>query len=377
MVAIIKKILITGADGFIGKNLSLAMNVAKEVSVSKFLRGESLLKLQNLVDEADFVVHLAAENRPENEIDFKVVNYNLTMDLCDFVKQKFLKTGKFTPIIFTSSTQSKNDSAYGQSKRLAEKELEELYNKTGNPCFIFNLPGVFGKWARPNYNSVVATFCHNISRGLPIDIHNHDTSVNLVYVDDVVQHLMDCMESQALGFKWIDVKPEYNIKLVELAKLIEEYNSCRNSLYVSEVGKGFNRALYSTFISYLPEEEFSYDVADYSDPRGVFVEFVKTTNSGQFSYFTAHPGVTRGGHYHNTKTEKFLVLKGNALFKFRNLNTGKVLEIKTEGKSPRIVDTIPGWAHDVTNVGSEEMLVMLWANEVFDPKKPDTFSCEV
>jgi len=224
---------------------------------------------------------------------------------------------------------------------------------------------------------VVATFCHNLARGLPIQVNDPAASVRLVYVDDVVTAFMAALEAPAAGLSQGVVQPEYGVTLGDLAAQIRAFNDCRTSLQTERVGTGFVRALYATYVSYLPPEKFAYEVPQHADPRGVFVEVLKTADSGQFSYFTAHPGITRGGHYHHTKTEKFLVIKGEALFKFRHLISGEMVELHTRGDMPQVVDTIPGWAHDITNVGQDEMIVMLWANEKFDRLKPDTIASKV
>jgi UDP-2-acetamido-2,6-beta-L-arabino-hexul-4-ose reductase len=245
---------------------------------------------------------------------------------------------------------------------------------------IFRLPNVFGKWCKPNYNSAVATFCHNIARGLPIQVNDTAASVTLVYVDDVIARFVQLMDgadaaTDAVGFA--TVAPQYSITVGELARQIQTFKDSRSTLVTERVGTGLVRALYATYVSYLPVEEFKYTVPQYADPRGVFAEMLKTPDCGEFSFFTAHPGITRGGHYHHTKTEKFLVIKGQARFKFRHMETGQVHELCTSGDVSTIVETVPGWTHDITNIGADEMVVMLWANEVFDRERPDTFTCPV
>ena len=304
MTKLKKNILVTGAEGFIGKNLILCLSSLEDVVVSKFLRGNDLSRLQILIEKADVVVHLAGENRPENEHSFEDVNSKLTYDICQLIKDRHLQTGKYLPILLTSSIQAKTNTAYGRSKRLAEEAIQKLHSDTSNPCSIFRLPGVFGKWCKPNYNSVVATFCHNIAHGLPINIHDPERNINLVYVDDVVQSLINTIDDCKSGCNWVTIRPEYKITLGALADRLYDFNISRKSLFVSRVS-GFMRALYSTFISYLPEADFSYDIVSHADTRGVFVEFIKTKDSGQISYFTANPGVTRD-HYHNTKQKSFL-----------------------------------------------------------------------
>ena len=243
---------------------------------------------------------------------------------------------------------------------------------------MFRLPNVFGKWCKPNYNSVVATFCHNIARDLPIQINNPAAPLTLLYVDDVIGRFYQLLEGadpavDAEGFA--TVAPQFTTTVGELARLIQSFRDSRNTLMTERVGTGLVRALYATYVSYLPVASFTYRVPQHGDPRGVFVEMLKTPDCGQFSFFTAHPGITRGGHYHHSKTEKFLVVKGEARFRFRHMQTGETHELVTSGAWAEIVETVPGWTHDITNIGSEEMVVMLWANEVFDRSKTDTYAC--
>jgi UDP-2-acetamido-2,6-beta-L-arabino-hexul-4-ose reductase len=371
------KVLVTGAKGFIGKNLVARLNELENVSVRSLVRGDDAVRMTAAVNDADMVVHLAGENRPEDELAFTQVNLGLTVTLCDAIEQIYESTGRHLPLILASSTQAERDNPYGRSKLAAEEVVEAMANKTGNPCIIFRLPGVFGKWCKPNYNSVVATFCYNIARDLPIQVHDPAISLRLVYVDDVVSAFLAALEAPIKGCTRVKVEPEFVIALGDLVDQIHAFGECRSTLMTERVGIGFMRALYATYVSYLPIEKFSYTVPQHADSRGVFVEMLKTPDSGQISYFTAHPGVTRGGHYHHTKTEKFLVIKGEALFRFRHLLADELVELKTSGSNPQVVETIPGWIHDITNVGTDEMLVMLWANERFDRENPDTFNRKI
>lgn len=377
MTDLVRQILVTGANGFIGKNMVIHLNELSSYTVTTFLRGDDISKLPSLIAQADAVIHLAGENRPVDQAAFTQTNTELTAALCDAIQIENANKGRHVPLVFASSRQAEQDNPYGISKLEAEVVIQELAIKTGNPCVIFRLPGVFGKWCKPNYNSVVATFCHNIARGLPIQINDPTVNLRLVYVDNVINAFLRAVESPSLGCVRVNVEPEYTINLGELATQIHAFSDCRSSLMTERVGTGFVRALYATYVSYLPNEEFSYELPQHADPRGVFVEMLKTPDSGQFSFFTAHPGVTRGGHYHHTKTEKFLVIKGEALFRFRHLITNELVEIKTTGSKSQVVDTIPGWSHDITNTGSDEMVVMLWANENFDRQNPDTVASKV
>lgn len=371
------RILITGAKGFIGKNLEVRLSELPGYAVSTFVRGDDPAILPALVARADAVIHLAGENRPVDESAFSMVNVGLTVALCNALVQESASSGRKLPLVLASSTQAGRDSAYGRSKLAAEQAVHDLAHSVGSPVVVFRLPGVFGKWCKPNYNSVVATFCHNLARGLPIQISDPAVSLRLVYVDDVVSALITALNSPP-GLSRGTVAPVYKTTLGNLAEQIRAFDSCRRvTLQTERVGTGLVRALYATYVSCLPSERFSYEVPQYADRRGVFVEMLKTPDCGQFSYFTAHPGITRGGHYHHTKTEKFLVMKGEALFRFRHLLTDELVELRTSGDRPQVVDSIPGWSHDITNVGDDEMVVMLWANESFDRQKPDTVSSKV
>lgn len=367
------KVLITGANGFVGKNLIAHLRERKDVEVVCFTRDDDVAQLLPLMSTVDFVFHLAGVNRPETVEEFKVGNTDLTLALCDAIKA----SGKKTPVLYTSSSQAASDNPYGSSKLAAEQALLELEKSFGSRVYLFRLPNVFGKWARPNYNSAVATFCHNIARGLPIQINDSRARLNLVYIDDVIARFVSVMDGELSTTPFVEVSPVYDITVGELADQLNAFRVSRSTLISEPVGSGLVRALYSTYVSYLPVESFTYDVPKYGDPRGVFVEMLKTGDSGQFSYFTAHPGVTRGGHYHHTKTEKFLVIKGNACFRFRHIVSGEFYELLTTGETPRIVETVPGWTHDITNVGEEEMIVMLWANEIFDRERPDTYAMPI
>lgn len=372
------KVLITGANGFVGKNLCLHLAERKDVEVLRFTRGDDPASLSALVRQADFVFHLAGVNRPQDPEEFVTGNADLAATLGAALCAEAEASGRKIPVVYTSSTQASRDNPYANSKRRAEDALRASGRSHGIPVHLFRLPNVFGKWCKPNYNSAVATFCHNIARGLPIQINDPAAQLTLVYVDDVVDRFVQLMDGadaavDAEGFA--TVAPQYTVTVGEVAATIEGFRTVRDTLMIDRVGVGLMRALYATYVSYLPIDAFAYSVPKYGDPRGVFVEMLKTPDCGQFSYFTAHPGITRGGHYHHTKTEKFLVIKGEARFKFRHMETGEAHELVTRGDKPEIVETVPGWTHDITNIGEEEMVVMLWANEVFDRARPDTFAC--
>lgn len=367
------KVLITGANGFVGRNLCAHLHERQDIEIMQFLREDNLSSLPGMLSQVDFIFHLAGVNRPQNVEEFKVGNKDLTQVVCDGV----IASGKKIPILYTSSTQAQLENAYGASKLGAEQALLDLATEHSVPIHLYRLPNIFGKWARPNYNSAVATFCHNISHGLPIKVNDPNANINLVYIDNVIESFIDVMDGKVAGDPFVSVEPTYTATVGALAAQLEAFRDSRDTLVTEKVGKGLIRALYSTYLSYVPPERFSYKVTKYEDPRGVFVEMLKTPNAGQFSYFTAHPGVTRGGHYHHSKTEKFLVIKGKACFRFRHIITGEYYEIFTTGEEPQIVETVPGWTHDITGVGESEIIVMLWANEIFDRTKPDTYAMPV
>jgi len=373
------RVLLTGSEGFIGKNLSLSLSENRHINVRSFVHGNDPSKLADILSEVDVVIHLAGVNRPVHEQSFSDVNIGLTNAICESIKSQALVSGRLVSLIFASSTQAELDNPYGRSKLKAEHLVKNLANETGTRVVIFRFPGVFGKWCKPNYNSVVATFCYNLTRGLPIFVHDHNALLKLVYIDDVVKAILnELVDIKKKGGVTLGVvQPEYTITLGELVALFKRFEQYHENLAIERTGIGLVRALYSTYISYLPPERFINNLPQHADDRGVFVEMIKTKDSGQFSFFSVKPGVTRGSHYHHSKTEKFLVLRGLTLMQFRNLITGEVYSIKLTGEKPQVVDSIPGWAHNITNIGNEEVLVMIWANEVFDPQNPDCVPCEV
>jgi UDP-2-acetamido-2,6-beta-L-arabino-hexul-4-ose reductase len=369
----IYKLLVTGANGFIGKNLVLRLREQAGIEVLTYLRGEDDAALLEALGQCEAVVHLAGENRPADVQAFSDVNTGLTERVC----QGLRALGKTIPLIFASSAQAELDNPYGRSKLAAEQVVQALSNDHGNPVAIYRLPGVFGKWCKPNYNSVVATFCHNKAHDLPVQINDTNSLLRLVYVDDVVTAMLGQCAAEWTGVARPTIETEYTITLGELSAQIDAFKNCRSTLVSERVGNGMTRALYATYVSYLPFEKFAYDLPAHCDARGMFVEMLKTPDAGQFSFFTAYPGITRGGHYHHTKTEKFLVIRGHARFGFRHMLTDELHCLETKGEQPQIVETIPGWTHDITNIGNEEMVVMLWANEIFDRANPDTIASKV
>lgn len=365
------KVLVTGARGFVGRNLTVRLGELGH-QVLAIGREDNDAAWTSAVQDAEAIVHLAGENRPADPSGFETGNVGLTRKLVALVQA----AGNTSPILYASSTQAANDNVYGRSKADAERLLLDHAAATGGRVAVFRLPNVFGKWTRPDYNSAVATFCHRIARGAAIEIHDRAAPLRLVYVDDVVDAFVALVPGDfATGFH--DAAPVYQTTVGEVADIIRSFPQSRETLTTPRVGTGLVRALYSTYLSYLPADAFHYDVPIHADPRGRFVEMLKTPDSGQFSYFTAGPGITRGDHYHHSKVEKFLVISGKAHFGFRQIQTGERHEIVVEGSEGRIVETIPGWTHNITNIGDGELVVMLWANEIFDRDRPDTVAMKV
>lgn len=362
-------ILVTGAKGFIGQNLCIHLKESGFENVEKITRDDNDKSIEEKVKNANFIYHLAGVNRPENDDEFKQGNTDLTQKIVNTL----VNNKRSTPIVLTSSIQAELNNLYGVSKAGAESAIAAYREKTDSAAYIYRLPNVFGKWCKPNYNSAVATFCYNTINGLPITVHNADAPLSLVYIDDVCHEFVSLLANTPSEPKeYSQVEPVYKTTVGKVVSLLSDFKQSRTSLITNKVGVGFERALYSTYLSYFKPEQFTYDVPSYTDERGSFSEMLKTTDSGQFSFFTAHPGITRGGHYHHTKNEKFLVLKGEARFKFKHIVTGEEYELNTSEAVRTVVETVPGWTHDITNIGSEELIVMLWANEIFDRDKPDT-----
>ncbi|HEX7690350.1 MAG TPA: NAD-dependent epimerase/dehydratase family protein [Burkholderiaceae bacterium] len=367
------RIAITGGHGFIGRNLQVRLQESGHGDPLLVPHDAEVPALSALLADVDVVFHLAGVNRPQDPTEFATGNHDFTRRLCEAMAAQ----PRPPRVVFASSTQATQDNPYGRSKRQAEDELFSYGRHTGAGVHIYRLTNVFGKWSRPNYNSAVATFCHNIARGEPIVVNKADAPLRLVYVDDVVRHFCALLDAADTPSGLLSAGPEYDTTVGELADQIRAFAASRESLVTERVGTGLARALYATYVSFLPLPAFEYEVARHADPRGVFVEMLKTPDCGQFGYFTAFPGITRGEHYHHTKTEKFLVIKGTASFGYRHIVTNETHEIVARGGEGRIVETIPGWTHNVTNIGDDELVVMVWANEIFDRQRPDTVARKV
>ena len=365
------KVVVTGSRGFIGKNLCVFLR-EEQHEVLEVHRETPQSDILSYLKKADFVFHLAGVNRPTDPVEFKKGNVELTR----FVVEILSASNRRVPLVLTSSSQAEGNNDYGVSKFEAEKIVQSYSAATGAASHIYRLPNVFGKWCKPNYNSFVATFCYNAMNGIDISINDPNARVRLAYIDDVCACFLELMKGKtSSGYHELPV--QFNTTVGEVADIISSFKCSRSTLITERVGSEITRALYSTYLSYMPPNKFNYRVPSYEDERGVFCEMLKTRDSGQFSFFTTHPGITRGGHYHHTKNEKFLVLQGEAVFKFEHIGTLQRHELTVNSSNPEVVETVPGWTHDITNIGNEELIVMIWANEIFDRQRPDTISKEL
>jgi UDP-2-acetamido-2,6-beta-L-arabino-hexul-4-ose reductase len=366
------KVLITGSDGFIAKNLIEHLKRDEKTKLYLYNKTDSLDILNAYVKEVDFIFHLAGVNRPKDIKEFYEGNSSLTKTITDIL----IKAKKQTPILLSSSTQSELDNDYGKSKLEAEKLLVEYSKKTNANIYIYKLPNVFGKWSRPNYNSVISTWCHNITHDIDIQINDRNVVLNLVYVDDVVKFFIEKLYFKS-NEQYFNIDTIYKKTLGDIEELLYKFKDNRTNLIIPNVASKFERALYATYLSYLSTDNFSYNLKGHQDDRGTFYEILKTLDSGQISLSTTASGITRGNHYHHTKNEKFLVVKGEALIQFRNIVTNEIIEYKVSDKKMEVVEMIPGYTHNIKNTGDEEMILFLWANETFDQHNPDTYFLEV
>lgn len=364
------KVLVTGAEGFVGKNLCLTLSRMEGIEILKFDLGNTREELNAFLDEADFIFHLAGVNRPKDEAEFAQGNTVFTED----VLERLAATGKKTPVALSSSTQAALDNPYGRSKAAAEEAVFEYGRRTGANVFVFRLANVFGKWCRPNYNSAVATWCHNIAHDLPIQVRDRAATVTLVYIDDVVEAFVGCMSAEAGSAEILSVSPAYTRTLGEITDLIASFHAEPATLDVPDQRDGFSKKLYSTYLSYLPEDKFSYPLNSHVDARGSFTEALHSAERGQVSVNVSKPGITKGQHWHHTKHEKFLVVSGEGVIRFRRMfGDGKVISYPVSGAMLEVVRIPPGYTHNIENTGAGDMVTIMWANEVFDPGKPDTF----
>lgn len=363
------KVLVTGSKGFIGKNLIVALKRHADVEVIEYDLDSPVDFLENWLAKADVIFHLAGVNRPEREEEFDEVNAELTRKICDS-----LRSLRRAPIfILSSSTQAVLDNPYGLSKRKAEKAVFEFGRTTGSSVFVYRLPGVFGKWCRPHYNSVVATFCHHIARDLPISISDPEKDIELVYIDNVVQSFIGIVDGHAPIFRdlYCTVEPSWKINLGQIADIVRGFRKSRETNILPDMNDRFLRCLYATYISYLPKDDYGYKLSQMIDDRGELAEILKHPHVGQFFVSRTRPGITRGNHYHDTKVEKFIVIKGDAIIRFRHILESDIIEYLVSGHEFRVVDIPPGYTHSIENVGETDLFVLFWANEVFDPQQPD------
>jgi UDP-2-acetamido-2,6-beta-L-arabino-hexul-4-ose reductase len=365
----LKNILITGGRGFLGRNLAAHLAERKDCETKIFDQENSAGDLKQWALEADVIFHLAGVNRPQDPLDFEKGNAELTEQLCHFLQKK----ERSTKIIFSSSIQAELNNPYGASKAKAEKALRKFAAETGACVRIYRLKNLFGKWCRPNYNSVTATFCHNIANDLPIIISDPARELELIYVDDVVAAFLSEIDERRSEMEAGAEIHSYRILLGELAGRIQSFHEMRDTLTLPDFGDGFNRALYATYLSYLPPEARQQGLIIKSDTRGSLAEFIKQKHLGQIFVSRTKPGVTRGNHYHHTKTEKFFVVQGEALIRMRAIEGGPVQEYPVTGCEYQVIDIPPGFTHSITNVGSREMVTIFWSSEMFDPNRPDTY----
>jgi UDP-2-acetamido-2,6-beta-L-arabino-hexul-4-ose reductase len=365
-----KTILITGSNGFVGKNLALTLAQRQDLKVTGFDIDDDQSTLSALVETADFIFHLAGVNRPQTPEEFTTGNTGLTEKLVTLLQSQ----GKQTPLLISSSTQAAQENPYGISKRDAEEAVFAYGRGCGAPVFVFRLPNVFGKWCRPNYNSAVATFCYNIAHGLPIQINDPNVLMSLVYIDDVVGSFLAALDGQPnLEDQYCAVEPVHNVKLGAIAELLHGFKSSRFDRSIPDMADPFTKKLYATYLSYLPVDQFSYPLQMNIDERGSFTEFIKTIERGQVSVNISKPGITKGNHWHHTKNEKFLVVSGQGVIRFRRISSAEIIEYVVSGEKLEVVDIPTGYTHNISNNGEGDMVTVMWCNELFDPEKPDTF----
>jgi len=367
------KVVVTGAGGFIGRNLCANLDLIDGVEVNRVFSSTQRNEYSPWIKEADLIYHLAGVNRTKDPSEFVSVNTSFTREILELAAK-----GDIVPTVVISSTsQAVKDNDYGRSKRAAEELIEEYASNGNIHGAIYRLPGVFGKWSRPNYNSVVSTFCHNVANELPLEVRDPSFALPLVYVDDVIRAFLSHLNNRFKGLGTYEVTPVFNTTLGELADIISSFPGLRESLRAPKVGKGLEKRLYSTYLSYLPADKFSYPMELKKDNRGDLFEWIKSEDFGQIFVSTTKPGITRGNHYHHSKTEKFLVIRGEAEISLRLIDSDQVITYKVYGSQPTVVDMPPGYTHNITNTGNTELITLFWANEIFDTERPDTNFLEV
>ncbi|WML55183.1 capsular polysaccharide biosynthesis protein CapF [Neobacillus sp. PS3-12] len=367
-------ILITGSKGFVGKNLIAELKNRGYNDLFEFTKESDISLLEKYTKECDFVFHLAGVNRPKDEKEFMEGNYCLTSQLLELLK----KHGNKATILYTSSIQAEKDNPYGKSKKAGEDLLFNYYLETDAKVYIYRLPNLFGKWSKPNYNTVVATYCHSIARHLDIEVNNPEADLTLCYIDDVLEEFFRALDGNpTMQDDYCIVPVTHNIKLVELANIIKSFKESRTNLSIPNMGDALTKKLYSTYLSFLLENKFSYDLKMNCDHRGSFTEFMRTPERGQVSINVSKPGITKGNHWHHTKNEKFLVVSGDGLIRFRKIDSEEIIEYRVSGEKLQVVDIPTGYTHSIVNVGEKDLVTVMWANECFDLNKPDTYFLEV
>ncbi|MBI9095899.1 MAG: capsular polysaccharide biosynthesis protein CapF [Sphaerochaeta sp.] len=368
------RILVTGSNGFVGKNLVCELRNRGYDDLYLYDVDTDPALLDCYTKDCDFVFHLAGVNRPQDPKEFMEGNYGFTSLLLDSLKRH----DNNSPILISSSIQAELDNPYGRSKKAGEDLLLSYSTETGSPVFVFRLPNVFGKWSRPNYNSAVATFCYNIARDLPITVNDPSVVMSLVYIDDVMDSFIRALDNDVLQEGgYCKVPTVHTAKLGTIVDLLHAFKESRKDLSVPNMGNSFERVLYSTYLSYLPEDKFSYPLKMNVDNRGSFTEIIRTEERGQFSVNISRPGITKGNHWHHTKNEKFVVVSGEGHIRFRKIGTEEVIDYAVTGDKLEVVDIPPGFTHNISNTGKTDMVTFMWANEPFDKDKPDTIYEEV
>jgi UDP-2-acetamido-2,6-beta-L-arabino-hexul-4-ose reductase len=365
----VRHVVVTGARGFIGRNLMVALGRSEGVEAAGFDLDDPPGALRDALGRADLVYHLAGVNRPPDPSDYDAGNAGFTRQVCSWLAE----AGTAPIVALTSSTQAELGNAYGDSKLGAERALAEWAGVSGAGVALFRLPNVFGKWCRPNYNSAVATFCHNIARGLPIRVDDRSSKVRLVYIDDVVAAFLQLLDGPPAGVEQRVVRPVHEITVGELADCIQAFHESRHSPDLPDFSQAFARSLYATYLSYLEPEELGFAFDLRTDQRGDLAELAREPHFGQVFVSHTHPGITRGNHYHDTKVERFMVVGGEGVIRLRAIGSEEVREYHVSGAAPQAVIIPPGVTHSIENVGAGEMITLFWADEVFDPQRPDTY----
>lgn len=367
------KVLVTGSKGFIGKNLIMKLKEEENFLVYECDKDIDKQVLEKYCKEAEFVYHLAGINRTDNEEEFMNGNYGFTLELLDLLR----KYNKGCPIMLASSIQATYSNAYGKSKKAAEDLLLGYSLKDSANVFIYRLPNIFGKWSKPNYNSVVASFCHNISRNIPITIDEPEKIMNLVYIDDLVNELISLPSYTNTNNHFYEIRPSYSISLGKISELLYSFHESTTKGYIPDMEDEFTKILYSTYLSYMPEDGLSHKLNMHCDDRGSFTEFMKTHNNGQISVNVIKPGITKGNHYHHRKIEKFLVVGGRGVIRLKHIISGSILEFHVNAEAMEVIDIPVGYSHNIENLGSVDLIVIIWCNEIFNKDNPDAYMLEI